>query len=171
MSSSYTLTDVLTFTVTNARHMASKVATDLKRMQRYYNVPSDSKIAEFKTELIALVKAGYLGTVTYGFKRDDKWIEPTLRYEAQDLYGMSGTDDDPGKVRPGLDVSGASFYSYLTYSSAWDQLSSEEQAEFKRNLPWVRGGAPEPGVNGFLSRDLTYSSGGRALNRSCVRSY
>lgn len=171
MSSSYTLTDVLTFTVTNAKHMAAKVATDLKRMQRYYDVPGDTKIAEFETELVALIKAGYLGTVTYGFKKDDKWIEPTLRYEAKDLYGMSGTDDDPGKVRPGLDVSGASFYSYLTYSSAWDELTSEEQAEFKRNLPWVRGGAPEPGINGYLTRDLTYSSGGRALNRSCVRSY
>jgi len=171
MSFSYTLTESSTFTVTHARHMASKVATDLKRMQRFYGVPHDARIAEYETELIALIKAGYLGTVTYGFKKDDKWIEPTLRYEAQELYGMSGTDDDPGKVRPGLDVSDASFYSYLTYSSAWDDLSSEEQMDFKRSLPWVRGGAPEPGINGYLTRDLTYSSGGRALNRSCVRSY
>jgi hypothetical protein len=171
MSSSYTVSDVFTFTLTNAKHMAAKVATDLKRMQRFYGFPSDSKIAEFEDELIALVKAGYLGTVAYGFKRDGLWIEPTLKYEAQDLFGSSGTDDDPGKVRPGLDISGASFYSYLTYSYTWDQLTSEEQSEFKRTLPLNRGGANEPGINGFLAKDLTYSSGGRALNRSCVRSY
>lgn len=171
MSSSFTLTDVVTFTVTNARHMAAKVATDLKRMQRFYGYPNDNSIAEYESELIALAKAGYLKTVTYGFKRGGNWIEPTLRYEAQDLYGNSGTDDDPGKVRPGLDISGASFYSYLTYNSSWDQLTDNEKAEFKKNLPFNRGGAPEPGVAGYLARDLTYSSGGRALNRSCVRSY
>lgn len=171
MSSSYTLTEVLTFTLTNAKHMASKVSTDLKRMQRFYGSPNDIKIADFESELIAFIKAGYLGTVTYGFKRDGKWIEPTIRYEAHDLYGSPGDDDDPGKVRPGLDISGASFSSYLTYSSSWNQLTSEEQSAFQRNLPFERQGAPEPQINGTISRDLTYSSGGRSLNRSSVRSY
>lgn len=171
MSSSYSLTEVLTFTTTNARHMASKVSADLKRMQRFYGSPNDNKIAEFESELTAFIKAGYLGTVTYGFKRDGKWIEPTVKYEAHDLYGSSGSDDDPGKVRPGLDISGASFSSYLTYSSSWNQLTYDEQLEFERDLPFKRQGAPEPQINGTISRDLTYSSGGRALNRSSVRSY
>ena len=39
MSYSYTLTETTTFTVTHARHMAAKVATDLKRMQRLYGEP------------------------------------------------------------------------------------------------------------------------------------
>jgi hypothetical protein len=35
--SSYTITEsATTFTVTHARHMAAKVSTDLKRMQRLY---------------------------------------------------------------------------------------------------------------------------------------
>ena len=59
------------------------------------------------TELIAVMKAGYLGTVAYGFWRDGAWIEPTLRYTAHDLAGASANDDDPGRIRTGANVAGA----------------------------------------------------------------
>ena len=171
MSYSYTLAETTTFTLTHAIHMAAKVATDLKRMQRFYRHPSDDDIAGYEAEVIALLKSGYLGTVTYGFKRDGNWIEPTLRYTARDLAGAAANDDDPGRIRPGADVVGAIFYSYLTYSAAWDALSVAERTNFKKSLPFQRGGAPEPGVNGYLCEDRTYSSGGRALYRASVRSY
>lgn len=171
MSSSFTITEATTFTVTHARHMAAKVATDLKRLQRLYGKPSDTSIAEYEAEVIELLKAGYLGTVTYGFRRNGRWIEPALRYTARDLAGMSVNDDDPGRIRPGANVSGASFYSYLTYSAAWEELSQTEQDRFKKSLPFYRGGAPEPAIDGYLSNDRTYSSGGRALDRASVRSY
>ncbi len=171
MSYSFTLTETTTFTVTHARHMAAKVATDLKRMQRFYGWLSDNDIADYETEIIALLKGGYLREVTYGFKRDGKWIEPTLRYTARDLAGASANDDDPGRIRPGANISGASFYSYLTHSAAWDGLSKTEKDAFKKALPFQRSGATEPGVNGYLSHDRTYSAGGRALNRASVRSY
>lgn len=171
MSYSYTLSETTTFTVTHAKHMAAKVATDLKRLQRLYGKPNDTDIANYETEVIELLKKGYLGTVTYGFWRDSKWIEPTLLYTARDLAGSSANDDDPGRIRPGADVSGASFYTYLTYSSAWDKLSGAEQDAFNNSLPFQRGGAPEPAVNGYLSRDLTYSAGDRSLDRASVRSF
>jgi len=171
MSSSFTVTEARTFTVTHARHMAAKVATDLKRLQRLYGKPSDTSIAEYETEIIELLKAGYLGTVTYGYRRNDRWIEPALIYTARDLEGASANDDDPGRIRPGANVDGASFYSYLTYSTAWDRLSEAEQDSFKKSLPFYRGGAPQPAIDGYLSNDRTYSSGGRALDRASVRSY
>ncbi len=170
MSYSLTVSESTTFTVTHARHMAAKVATDLKRMQRLYGSPSDRKIADYETEAIALMKAGYLNYVWYGFKRNGHWIEPTLKYTAQDLYG-GAVDDDPGRIRPGADIAGASFYSYLTYSPKWHALSSAEQEAFERGLPYARTGADEPSVSGYLSTDKTYSSGGRALERATVRSY
>ncbi|PHR78672.1 hypothetical protein [Henriciella sp.] len=170
MSYSLTVSESSTFTVTHARHMAAKVATDLKRVQRFYGSPSDSQIADYESEAIALMKAGYLNYVWYGFKRNGLWIEPTLKYTAQDLYSGS-VDDDPGKIRPGADVSGASFYSYLTYSAKWFELSTAERDAFERGLPYVRTGAAEPAVNGYLSTDKTYSSGGRALERATVRSF
>jgi hypothetical protein len=170
MSYSYSVSETTTFTLTHAKYMASKVATDLKRIQRLYGSPIDSDIASYETEITELLKNGYLGTVTYGFKRDGNWIEPTLRYSARDLAGNSGDDNDPGKIKPNADISGASFYSYLIYSSAWNKLSSTEKASFKGQLPFQRGEASEPGVNGYFSSDRTYSTGGMALDRTSVRS-
>ena len=81
--SSFTATTSETFTVTHARHLAAKVATDLKRVQRLYaGGPSDTSIASYEAEAVALLKAAYLDTVTYGFKRNGSWITPTLRYTA-----------------------------------------------------------------------------------------
>jgi len=171
MTSSYTYSQTESFTVTHARHMAAKVATDLKRMQRLYEFPSDAEITNFEAEIIEFLKKGYLGTVTYGFRRDGNWIEPTLRYTARDLAGASANDDDPGKIRPGAYILGAAFYSYMTYSAAYNNLSSADREAFHGTLPFRRSGAPEPGVNGYLGGDRTYSSGGRALDRSSVRSW
>ena len=171
MTYSQTFTETSTFTRTHARHMATKVAADLKRMQRFYGSPSDSDIADYETEVIELLKDGYLGTVTYGFRRHGYWIEPTLQYSARDLAGGIASDDDPGRVRPRADVSGASFWSYLTYSRAWDSLSESQRQAVKERLPVKRTGAAEPGVNGYWSADRTYSAGGRALDRGSVRSF
>lgn len=171
MSTSYTFSDTISFTLTHAKYLASKVGTDLKRMQRFYGLPSDVSIGEYETELTELLKAGYLGTVTYGFRKSENWVEPALRYTARDLAGLTPNDDDPGKVRPGIDVTGAQFYSYLTYSAGWSKLTTAQQEAFRRTLPFSRTGANEPGVNGYMVSDLTYSSGGRALNRSTLRGY
>lgn len=171
MSFSYTSSESQTFTVTHARHIAAKVATDLKRMQRFYGNLSDTWIELFETEIIEFLKKGYLGTVTYGFQRNGNWIEPTLHYAAKDLAGISASDDDPGRIRPGANIEGAQFNSYLTYSKTWNSLSQEERDEFEKTLPFSRTGAAEPGISGYLSSDKTYSSGGRALERSTVKSF
>lgn len=171
MSYSYTLAETTTFTVTHAKHMAAKVATDLKRIQRLYGEPGDIAIADYEAEVIELLKGGYLGIVTYGFRRDGNWIEPTIRYMTRDLAGTSANDDNPGRIRPGALIGGASFYSYLTYSAAWDSLSETDRDAVRKRLPFRRGGAPEPGVNGYLSNDRTYSSGGWALERASVRGF
>ena len=125
MTYSFAVTESATFTVTHARHMAAKVATDLKRMQRFYGCPSDPDIDAYEAEVTALLKAGYLERVWYGFKRGGSWIEPTIKYTARELYYGSAVDDDPGKIRPGAAISGANFYSFLSYSAAWDALTLE----------------------------------------------
>ena len=159
-----------TFTVTNAKYLASKISADLKRMQRFYRYPSDPDIDEFEEEVTELLRNGYLKKVSYRFKKDGKFIEPTLVYTAQELSSEFSTDDDPGRVRPGADTSGASFYSYLLYSDKWHNLRSEEKENFKNSITIKRRGADEPSINGYLSNDKTYSSGGRAINRSSVKS-
>lgn len=172
MSNSYTYTENTTFTVTHAKRLAAKVATDLKRLQRFYGSPSDSQIESYESEVVKFLRAGLLETVTYGYKRDDMWIEPTLKYTARDLANSNANDDDPGRIRPGADITGASFYSFLTYNKVnWSALSASQKQEFENSLPIKRGGATEPGVNGYYATDLTYSSGGKALDRAIVRSF
>ncbi len=167
--SSYTYNETQAFTVTHAKYVAAKAATDLKRMQRFYGYPNDTDIVRYETEMIELLRNGYLGTVTYGFIKQGKWIEPTIIYNAREL--SAGIDDDPGRVPVGINIDGAHFYSYLTYSNKWDKLSWEEKDKFKKGLPFYRGGADEPTINGYLSQDKTYASGGKSLNRSIVKSY
>lgn len=171
MSHSFTLSETQSFTVTHARHMAAKVATDLKRMQRLYGSPADFKIANYEAEIIEFLKEGYLGTVTYGFRRDGNWIVPTLHYTAHDLAGAAANDDDPGRLSLGANIDRASFHSYMTYSPSWNRLTEAEISKFKERLPFTRGDAPQPGINGYLCDDRTYSSGGRALNRASVRNF
>ena len=167
--SSYTSTQ--TFTATHAKHLASKVATDLKRMQRFYNYPSDYHIAVYETEIIELLKKGYLECVTYGFKRDNNWIEPTLRYTAKDLADSNLNDDDPGCIPINANIENASFGSYLIYSNAWQRLTEADRNSFEETLPFQRSGAEEPGKTGYFSQDKIYSSGGKSLNRSSLKNY
>lgn len=169
MTESATYTDSITFTVTHARHLAAKVATDLKRMQRFYNAPSDAHIDAYEREVVELLRGGYLATVRYGFRRGDMWIEPMLEYTSQELAGASAADDDPGRIRPGADTSGASFHSCLTSSSRWHSLSEAERDAVQRTLPFRRVPGVQPGLSGYLLPDRTYSAGGRSLGRSSLR--
>jgi hypothetical protein len=171
MTNSFTQSQAVTFTLTHARHLAAKVATDLKRMQRFYGAPSDTHINELEEELVALLKNGYLKAITYGFKRDGKFIVPSLYYTAHELLTLNTQDDDPGKVLPGADVSNAHFNSYLERSQAYFDASDDERNAFNQSIDIQRVGIPKPEAEGYFSKDLTYSSGGRSLNRSTLKSY
>ena len=116
MSHSYTYNESNTFTLTHAKHLAAKVSTDLKRIQRFYGGLSDNQIDDYEKELQTLLKLKCLEEITYGFQRQGKFIEPSLKYTSAELSNDNGINDDPGRVRPGADVSNASFCSFLSYS-------------------------------------------------------
>ena len=169
MSSSYSISTTETFTIVHARYIASKVATDLMRFKRFYNSPPDEWINNYEAELIHLLKHDVVENVIYGFKREEKWTEATIRYTVLP-DGTISTNDDPGKIRPGLDIVNASFTSLLTYNSKWLRLSSLEQAAIKNGCPIQRstGSAPMLEV-GYWADDLSYSAGGRGLGRSTIK--
>ena len=149
--------------------MSAKVSADLRRIQRFYDWPSSTRIADYEEEIAQLLKNGYLGTVTFGFKRDGQWIEPTVSYTASEL--SDAMDDVPGAISPHADVSNATFYSFLTYSDKYWSLSSQERSDFKKSLPIQRGEGDEPSVSGYYESDKTYSSGDRSLSRKTLRSF
>ena len=88
MSYSYSSSESQSFTITHAKKIAAKVATDLKRMQRFYNEPSDSRIEEYEEEITQFLKAGYLDKVSYGFKKNGNWIEHLYIIKLKTLVGL-----------------------------------------------------------------------------------
>ncbi|MCB9300993.1 hypothetical protein H6777_03990 [Candidatus Nomurabacteria bacterium] len=166
MSSSYSFNE--SFTITHARYLASKVASDLKRIQRFYGSPSDDDITAYEEEVAILLKFGFLSSVTYGFKRNGMYIKPTLHYEASELI-KGGSDDDPGRVTIGEDVSNATFSSFLIKNSKFHQASEKEKQEVLDSLPVKRTTGHGPEFNGTLTSDKNYFSNGISLGRSSLK--
>jgi len=158
-----------TFTITNARQIASKVGADLKRLQDFYICPIDADIAMYESELAVMLKHDVLSHVTYGFKRNSLWTDASLRYTASGGVLTSG-NDDPGRVPRRVDVSGSSFGSYLVKNGRWSGLSQNERSSIERELPFQRVGAEEPTIEGggIWVQDRTYSSAGRGVARSKI---
>ncbi len=171
MSSSYTYNETESFTVAHAKKLASKVAADLKRFQRFYGAPLDLWIGQYERELIELLKRDAVSEVVYGFKRQGHWTEAAVRYKA--LAGrLLDIDDDPGRVRPNLDVLGASFTSFRTTNSNFAKLTEKERKEIEDAAGFSRVlGSTPPLESGHWVEDLTYAAGGRGLGRSSVRTY
>ena len=156
--------------MTHARHVASKVAADLKRVQRIYqiNAPSDLEIAEYQQEIAMLLDKGYLGMVTYGFKRNGLWVV-ALKYQA--IAGsLTGGSDDPGGIGRAQNIEGADFTSFLSYSSSWHGLAPAAQCAFEKSLPVRRVSGSEPDLeNGAWVENRNYSSGELSVKRSMIR--
>lgn len=168
MTSTVTLTETETFTVTHAKRMASKVGADLTRLRRLYGAPDEASIALFEAEIAALLMAGVLKCISYGFRKDGNWLF-ALKYHVT-ADGTLVSDNDPGKIPLGLSLARIPFFSFLEYNSTFYRLSREDRAALKRSFPLQRSSATEPGTSGgYWSQDLTYSAGGRGLQRSVFK--
>ena len=165
---SMTTTHTSTFTIANARYVTSKIKTDLKLLQKAYGSPTDADIDDYGEEAAQLLNGGYLGTVTYGYRRNGSWVV-ALRYTARH-DGTLAADDRAGGIPRGEDIAGAHFYSYLTYSPRWESLPANEQTRIRDSLPISRTGAPPPGtIGGYWSSDRHYSSNGTGVARGAFR--
>lgn len=163
----YTFTATSTFTRTSARHIASKVVTDLRRMNFYYGLPTETEIEHYYSELVELLALGYVESVEYGFKRNGRRIVSVF-YEVRADGSLA--DDRAGGVHARADITGASWFSFLTYNSKWSQLSEGERARIEATLPIRRttGQAPQDG-NGYWVTDRTYSADGVGVQRRAFR--
>ena len=168
MSSSYTDTTTESFTILHARYLASKVATDLQKFHRFYNgQPTLEWIEKYEKELAVLLKYKAISSVIYGFKRNGKWTEAAVQYTVM-ADGTLVSNDDPGKIRPGLDVAGANFTSFLHWKTA--HLSAEESVAMEKEMPFSRNTTEAPQLEaGYWANDLNYAAGGRGLGRATVK--
>jgi hypothetical protein len=164
VSYSYATTATTTFSKANAEYVASKVITDLKQFQRWYAAPADDDIEGYSAELVALLPRRYMSWVEYGFRRAGKW-QVSMRYEVR-ADGTLDTDSRAGGVPRGHDVTGATFYSFMHWSSEWSRLTPAEKQAIYDPLPFNRGIGTEPGyASGSFTYDRTYSASGNGVTR------
>jgi len=157
-----------TWTLTNAKYLASKVTTDMLRCQQNYREPDNDAINSYGTELALLLRDGYVATYEFGFKRNEQRLV-SWSYTV-DATGSISADDRPGRVVSGVDISNAVFFNYLTYSPAWGRLAQAERDSIKAGLPIQRvSGEPPADGQGYWERDLSYTSSGVALGRKTFR--
>jgi hypothetical protein len=163
MTQSYSTTQ--TFTRTDARYIAGKVAADLRQLSQAYGQPTEAHIANLMDELTELLVDGYLDRVTYGFRKGDQWVV-AMKYTGAEI-GTLTTDDRSGRVPRGADIGGASWCSHLVRSSRWDALTAAQQDTYENRLPIQRtdGAEPSPGTRGWIE-DKVYSSSGGGVRRS-----
>jgi hypothetical protein len=165
MSGSYTFSESQTFTLTSAKYLASRIAADLYLLHSYYNQPQVEWINSYISEAQVMMKEKVLGTVEYGFKKNGV-VVLALKYALQ--WDGSLTNDKPGNVPYGKDLSGSEWYSWLEYGSKWSTMSEAERVRVRSELPFVRGTGASPvyGQGAGWANGHSYSRDGGSLSRS-----
>lgn len=162
MTVSYSLSE--TFSIAHARHISSRVAADMRLMNRYYGYPAESAIENYLEEIAQRLARGYLATFEIGFKRAGRRLF-TLHYDVRADGTL--TDSRAGGVPVGIDTSNATRFNHLTHSAAWFALSSADRAAFEATLPVQRivDDAPIDGDGYWVRDERSYSAAGMGLSR------
>jgi Bacterial HORMA domain family 1 len=151
-----------TVTETGARELAGRVASDLRQFSLHYGVPALSEISDYMEELEALLRRGYVSTYSFGYRRNGSW---KMAYHYQVARGQL-TGGMPGGIVPNVDVSGATYFNYMTYSDDWWQLTAAQREAFRSTLRIERVNADEPSyAGGVWVETRAYGVGGTELRR------
>jgi len=165
---SSTGTNERTFSITDARKVASKIAADLDLFRIYHGRPSAQEVTNFAEEAALLLAARYLKSIEYGFRRNGRTVI-ALKYIARS-DGTLTADDRPGRVYIEVDVSDAVWYSYLEHSDSFFKRDQAERDRFTATLPVQRtsASAPQRG-NGYWEQTRIYSSNREGVVRHVFR--
>ncbi|MER7728884.1 hypothetical protein [Streptomyces sp. NPDC096323] len=163
MSGSYTRSS--SFTITDARYVGAKIGADLRLLNNYYGTPALDSIDDYVEEVALLLRDGYLDTVDYGF-RDSATHAWKLRLRYKATTGGQLTDSRPGSLPRAAELTGYTFYSYLTYSNAYGALTAGEKAVVNANLPFSRTTADAPtALSGSTTTGNGYARNGAGVSR------
>lgn len=159
-----TMTASTTFTITDARYVASKLGADLGYLKAVYGRPVQTKIDGYVEEVAQLLKASYLDTVDYGFMDSNGVWKLRLRYRA--TVGGQLIDAGPGGIRTTISTTSLSFHSFLRFSNSWLILPRPQQEAFEKTLPFIRTFGDEPRAgNGTTTTGTGYGRNGTGLSR------
>ena len=161
-------TTTSTFTRTNARYLASKIAADLRQFRSFYGKPTAQQIDDLYEELVEMLAGGYVATYEAGFRLSNGQRVVSARYTVSSS-GVS-TDERAGGIYARADISDACWFTFMTCSSAWSQLSAAAQKAIEDSVPIDRTPGAEPtDGSGYWESGRNYASGGTSTNRSGFR--
>lgn len=160
-------TTTSTFTRTNARYLASKIAADLRQLRAFYGRPAEQQIEDLYEELTEMLAGGYVATFEAGFRNNDRRVI-TVRYAITE--GGNSDDERAGGIYARADVSAASWFTFMSYSLAWWQLAEAERQRIRDSVPVDRNPGSEPtNGDGYWEAGRIYGSGGTSTSRRGFR--
>lgn len=164
--STFSFTDSNTFTETHAAHHAGRITTDLRHCFQEYGSPAEHMLEQYLEELKILLSRHFVSHYHFGFERANIPIWG-MHYEITQHGDVSANSDIAGGIPRGHNVSGASFFNFLTYSSAWYSLSAEQRGAIEATLPFSRTTGMLPGAGSTIyTPDRQYNAGGVGTQRS-----
>ncbi len=169
MSYSYTQSQTKTYTYANARHVNDKILGDLTYLlTRFPEIFTADRLSDWKNDFYHWINEGYIESIAIQFSRNDECF-CEIKYDLKS-DGSITMDDNVGRVR-GVDLTGASTYVIVTYTSKWSELTLEEQQTFQ-DEKLLRNWGPARRTNyaGGLTQkyDKQYSSGSLGAQRSVL---
>lgn len=168
MTNSYSYTTSETFTLTDARRLAAKVAADMHQCHRFYGRPTDTAIKNYQEELTVLLYGEYVESYEFGFSTKDERRVVSWFYTVSPSGDLAGGRS--GGLFPSADVSGAALFNFLSYSSKWSGLSMTERAKIKASYSVQRvDGSPPQDGDGYWDSSRRYASGGVVVTRKEFR--
>jgi hypothetical protein len=167
---SFTMTRTVSFTLSDAKELASKVTADMRRCQQIYGSPLDAWINGYGTELALLLNEGYVEEYEFGFLRNGARIL-SWSYTVN-ASGQIVSNDRPGRMLAGVDISGAAWFNRLNKSRKWWNLPKDQRDKIESDLPVQRtiSDAPPDGAGRWVY-DLNYSAGGVTLGRKTFQPF
>jgi hypothetical protein len=164
--STYTYAE--TFTRTHARQLSGRVASDLRQCHMIYGSPTESMLESYRIELEEMLVGGYLREYQFGYKRNDFTVW-ALRYVVEP-GGLLSVSSAAGGVPSRIDVAGAQYFNFMTYSDAWFALTEAQRAVVRARSGIVRTPGTLPGTGtGYWATDRSFTAGGVALQRTVFK--
>lgn len=168
MTTSYSYTTSETFTLTDARRLAAKVAADMHQCQSFYGHLTDTEIEDYRQELTVLLHGGYVKSYEFGFKTRGGQRVVSWFYTVGPSGDLEGGRS--GGLFPSANISNAVMFNFLSYSSKWLVLSDKEKDKIKTDYSVRRTeGSPPQDGNGYWDSSRHYASGGVAVTRKEFR--
>lgn len=166
MTYSYTTSE--TFTVAHARKLAGKMAADMSQCRILYGQPSETDIADYRDELVAMLAGGYVDRYEFGYKTASDERVVSWRYWVTASGDLEGGRS--GGLHAKADIAGASMFNYMWTSTKWrnESESSRDKVRGTHAVNRTSGEPPADG-NGRWVQDRSYGAGGIVLQREEFR--